>query len=869
MTFQLKQYQERCLDVLRQYLRRAGEVGAKAAFNELDHVKVKYREVPQLPGLPYVCLRVPTGGGKTVMAAHAVGVACREFLYADRCVALWLAPTNTIVDQTLKVLKDRAHPCRRALDAAFGGSVEVISLSEALRVTRGTLDGASTVVVSTLAALRVEDTEGRKVYEQNGDLQSHFSGLAQQQEARLERSPEGVIPFSLANVLRLRCPVVIMDEAHNARTPLSFETLKRFGPACIIEFTATPDEERNPSNVLYSVSAAELKAEQMVKLPIRLVSRSQWKEAVAAAVARQKHLETVAAEEEKLTGEFLRPIVLFQAQSKSKEQQTVTVEVLRRCLVEDFNIKDEEIAEGTGQKWELPENLLTRDCPVRFVLTVAALREGWDCPFAYVLCSVSNLSSRGAVEQILGRVLRMPHAQAKQHGDLNLAYAYATSERFAEAASALTDALVESGFEKFEARAFVEPDPMLPFEEVRGPLFEKTFTETITQPPRVETLPADLRARVTVQPPPAAGTAGRITYVGPPLTPADTAALKGACATADDQKAIERLARRSRGLPIYPAALDEPFAVPRLAVRVGEQLEIFEDQFRDAPWSLVECEAQLGENEFRLAGPGSPMAQVDVDAAGKIQVQFLGELREQLTFNDLRGPKTIAELVVWLDKAIDHPDIPQVDTSLFLHRLVEALVNERHVPLVDLVAARFRLRDAAADKIREHRTRVLAQSYQLMLLDSAAAPLEVGPEIAFKFPLNQYPANRLYQGRFEFKKHYYERPADMNDEEAECAAVIDTLDAVKFWVRNLERDEFAFWLPTIGGKFYPDFVAELNDGRHLVVEHKGEHLYGAPDAVQKKAIGDIWAARSKGRCLFVMTRGRDWDAVRSAPASIV
>src|SRR6266851_3830571 len=93
MAFQLKLYQELCVEVLAAYLTRAGEVGPKRAFNERDDLPTKYREVPKLPGLPYVCVRVPTGGGKTVLAAHSVGVATRVFLQADRCVVLWLAPT--------------------------------------------------------------------------------------------------------------------------------------------------------------------------------------------------------------------------------------------------------------------------------------------------------------------------------------------------------------------------------------------------------------------------------------------------------------------------------------------------------------------------------------------------------------------------------------------------------------------------------------------------------------------------------------------------------------------------------------------------------------------------------------------------------
>jgi type III restriction enzyme len=858
MAFQLKLYQERCLEVLGKYLVRAGEVGAKRAFNEREELLTKYREVYQLPGLPYVCLRVPTGGGKTLLAAHCAGVATRNFLRTDRCVVLWLAPTNAIVEQTLRALKDRTHPYRQALDIDFGGAVEVISLPDALYVTRATLDGATTIIVSTLAAMRVEETEGRKIYESSGALQHHFSGLAEAQLARLERADE-IISYSLANVLRLRCPLVIMDEAHNARTKLSFDTLKRFGPSCIVEFTATPDQDISPSNVLHSVSAAELKAEQMVKLPIRMVSRPQWKEAVGGAVTKQRQLEQLAKEEEKATGEYLRPIVLFQAQPKREHQQTITVEVLRNCLMEDFSIPADEIAEGTGHKWELPDNLLTRDCPIRYVLTVAALREGWDCPFAYVLCSVSNLTNRGAVEQILGRILRLPHARLKQQLDLNFAYAFATSEQFVEAANSLADALVESGFAKFEARAFIEPDASLFDDALLGPLFAQTVTvsEALANVPQVERLPEALRSKVKIEPATAQSPTVKIIYTGPPMTGDESAALKATLEGEEDKIAVERLARKTRGLPVYPAALGEKLSAPQLAVRVGGQFEIFEDQFHDVVWNLADCDVHLSESEFNLSGPAGQEALVDVDAAGKLQVEFLRELRQQLTFNDLRGPKTESELADWLDRAINHPDITQTQSSLFLRHMVDHLVQDRQIPLPEVIAARFRLRDVANSKINAYRTQALTDSYQRMLLPDATPLLEVSPEFCFQFPHGQYPANRLYQGRIKFTKHYYDQPGEMNDEEAACAAILDSLEGVKYWVRNLERrPDCSFWLQTSTDKFYPDFVALLKDGRSLVVEYKGADRMETPDTKEKTILGELWEARSKERCIFRLV-GRD------------
>jgi type III restriction enzyme len=224
----------------------------------------------------------------------------------------------------LKALRNRRHPYRQAIDGSFAGQVEVMALADALYLTRGTLDGATVIIVSTLAALRVEDTDGRKVYESSGALMHHFDDLPAMMRARLETIGDGVIAYSLANVLRMRRPVVIMDEAHNARTKLSFQTLARVTPSCVIEFTATPEttqDERHDmfaSNVLHHVSARELKADEMLKLPVKLFTHGDWKQVIGNALQKQRDLEAAAGKEQQQTGEYLRPIVLFQAQPQNR-----------------------------------------------------------------------------------------------------------------------------------------------------------------------------------------------------------------------------------------------------------------------------------------------------------------------------------------------------------------------------------------------------------------------------------------------------------------------------------------------------------------------------------------------------------------------
>jgi type III restriction enzyme len=866
---ELRGYQQRTLEELDSYLSLVQQHGAKVAF----YLKTdrQYREVVQLPGLPYVCLRIPTGGGKTLMACHALGIATRGLLQADQAVCLWLVPSNTIRDQTLNALRDREHPYRQAVDAAFAGQIEVMDLAEALYVQRSTLDGATTIIVSTLAALRVEDTDGRKVYEAAGALSHHFTALAPELEATLERDEEGVIAHSLANVLRLRCPVVIMDEAHRARTPLSFDTLARFRPSCVIEFTATPETEHDPrhgrfaSNVLYHVSAAELKADQMLKLPIKLQTRSQWKETIGGAVQAQRGLERLAQEETRETGEYLRPIVLLQAQPHSKERETLTVEVVKRSLLEDFRVPEDQIAVATGQTREIDDvDLLAPTCGVRFIITMQALREGWDCPFAYVLCSVAETGSGRAVEQILGRVLRMPHAQRKHRPELNCAYAFAASPRFVDAANSLRDALIENGFQRFEAGSFLVPADEGGYAFGPGALpFE--VAERVSEQPNLDSLPANLQQRVSYD-----ETNGEV-RVGGVLSEDEAKALKSCFAQPDDQAAVERLLRASQGRaavePVTPGK-KETFRVPALAIRVDGQLEIFDEtHLLSSPWNLAECEAILSDAEFPSEAPAGAAAELDVDDSGDIAVRFVEQLHEQLSLLAGESGWSIPSLVNWLDRQIPHRDIIQAHTSLFIHHMVTGLMESRSLTLPQLGREKFRLCQAVEAKIEQHRQSAATRAYQAILFGPEAGTIEVhpeDPEVCFSYEEDSYCPNSYYEGAYRFQKHYFPQVGELRSEgeEFECAQLLDQLPQVRYWVRNLERKPNAsFWLQTSTDRFYPDFVAKLADGRILVVEYKGEDRWSNDDSREKRALGELWADRSGGRCLFAMPKGSDWGAI--------
>jgi len=860
MGFELKVYQRRCLDEVGSYLRRTWELAdADTAFYE--ETRRSYHPIEGLRGLPYVCVRVPTGGGKTVLAAHAVGIAAENLLRADKCLVVWLAPTTQIVDQTLRALQEKRHPYRQALDDAFDGCVSVMDMKSALSLQRGTLESDTVVIVSTMAALRVENTEGRKIYEDSGILMSNFEGLTAEQEKGLEDGNGGGGPVrSLANLLRLRRPVIIVDEAHNARTPLSFESLGRFNPSCILEFSATPNQDwkkgNEPSNVLTHVSAAELKAEDMIKLPIYLKAKGPWVEAVQESLDKQGELEKLAVEEEKATGEYIRPIVLFQAERNVKGTKNVTYDVLKKALVEEFKVPEEQIAVSTGSHNDLEGiDVLSKEQKIRFIITVDKLREGWDCPFAYILCTIANLRSSTAVEQILGRILRMPYVTERRHDELNRAYAFATSSEFIESANALTEALVASGFERFEAKTMVRPAEHGRDEYL--PLFHEPISEAVGAKPDFSGIDDDLKKRVSIR---ESDTGVEIVYSGPPIPGEEAEELKATVASGIDKKAVERLVRRSRGQEWSPAALGEKLKVPWLGVRIEEQLELFEDQFREVPWRLSECDAVLSERDFSLARGGEQIANIDVDQEGRIGYTFMTELEKELALLEIHGPKSKGELTVWLDQNIPHPDITQTEASLFLGKAVDLLIEEQGFSLEELVGNRWRLRDAAEEKISHHRRVVIEQEYQRMLLPECETPLDVDPTFCFMFDSGKYPASRFYDGAIGFAKHYYLNPGHMNGEEADCAAFIDGLEAVEYWVRNLERSDYSFWLQTSSDRFYPDFVVRLKDGRILVVEYKGSHLAEGPDTKEKDMIGQTWAARSNGRCVFKTVLKTDYQA---------
>jgi len=337
------------------------------------------------------------------------------------------------------------------LQAAFGDQFRVFDIADFAHIRPQDIAKSACIVLSTFASLRVDSTEGRRAYDHHEELEGHFSRI-HPNTPHLERDAEGNIKYSFVNLLHAHRPLVLVDEAHNAKSDLSMEVLRRVNPSAVIEYTATPAKN---SNVIQSVTAAQLKAEHMIKLPIVFAQHLDWKAAVTSSLQTRAGLEQAANQD----ADYIRPLVLFQAENKGG---TVTVEVLRDFLIQQENIPAEQIAIATGEQRELDGlNLFDPNCPVRYVITVQALKEGWDCSFAYVLCSVANTRSTVAVEQLLGRVLRMPYATLRSQPELNQAYAHVSAQSWPHAVSQLTDRLVSMGFEKQEVDAWVYTQPGL------------------------------------------------------------------------------------------------------------------------------------------------------------------------------------------------------------------------------------------------------------------------------------------------------------------------------------------------------------------------------------------------------------------------
>ena len=335
-VMKLKEYQSDTLSVLHRFFEEARIGGSANAYktivSEPEQVKrlgrygSRYTPLTELPNTPYVCLRLPTGGGKTILGAHSIAIARDTWIEKDWPLVLWLVPSNTIRLQTAEALQNTRHPYRQVLDEAFDGRVRVFDITNFTHIRPHDVRDHCCIVVGTIQTLRVTNTEGRKVYAHNENMEPHFTGLPKTLP-ELETLDNGVTKFSFANLLHIHRPLMIVDEAHNAVTGLTREMQVRVNPSAIVEFTATP---RLNSNILHSVTAQELKREDMIKLPVMLSEHDTWQNAVNGAIATRNSLAEIAASDP----DHIRPVVLFQALDKPKPTFNYTIKATPETILE-------------------------------------------------------------------------------------------------------------------------------------------------------------------------------------------------------------------------------------------------------------------------------------------------------------------------------------------------------------------------------------------------------------------------------------------------------------------------------------------------------------------------------------------------------
>jgi type III restriction enzyme len=839
----LKAYQLDALAALKRFFEDCRAVGAAAAFDRatsgpeaaarLGALRGGYVQWATMPNAPRVCLKVPTGGGKTIMATHAAKIVGDTWCERENPVVLWFCPSDTIRAQTCEALKNPRHPYRMSLDEQFGWRARVFDIDEKFNVRPADVEGGACVIVSTIQAFRQSDTGKYNVYRHNENMEPHFARMAAPAPG-MELDPRGRPKLSFANLLYHHRPIVIVDEAHNVISDLSQETLARLNPAAIVELTATP---RPNNNTLYSVRAAELKEEEMIKLPIELREHLDWERAVDEAILKRAELEK-AAEGER---DYVRPVLLLQARHAGGE---AGVAELREYLAGTANIPAREIAVATGDQKDLDGvDIFARDCPVKYVITVEALKEGWDCSFAYVLCSLANVKSEASVEQLLGRVMRMPYARARRAPALNRAYAYVLSPAFGEAAGALVRKLMARGFDDAEAASAIEHGPS----ELPGLFGRGEANKVDLERPLAA---ADLPATIGTE------NGGRTIVLSGETTEADVAALAKRVSGAEFIEIQYKFSGIRRAAAPSPAGSGARFTAPRMMVELqGEWLFPDPDRiFEEYDWDIAKLiSPRLEAREFAIEPQGDGFV-IDLDG-NRLCYSPSGD-QPQLQMADVEG-WTATNLVAWLDRRLRQVDVPQSAMLEWLRQAVEHLTDGRGIGLSQLMLAKYALANRMEAKIDAARREARGMAFQTALF-AREARVMLNFDDGFEFSASMYDDQAVHCGAYRFQKHYLGASrvplidGGEAGEEFACAKAIDALPQVKYWLRNVARHSRSFWLPTSTDRFYPDFIALLDDGRTLVVEYKGAHLADGRDAKEKRMIGELWEKHAAGRGLFLM-----------------
>lgn len=418
--------------------------------------------------IPNICLKVPTGGGKTLLGISAIERINQGYFSKNTGLVLWIVPTDAIYRQTIKNFKDRNHAYRKILERASAGRVKILEKTSSF--SKQDIQDYLCVMLIMLQSTNRETKESLRVFKDSGhfinffpkhnDFNSNSNLLNKIKNLdtykdyyTLGGGKTSQIKHSLGNAIRIARPILILDEGHRAYSDLARKTVSDLNPRFVLELSATPNTKKHLSNILVNVSGAKLKEEEMIKLPINLINsdKSDWKKTICQAYEKLKSLNKDAEEYYKNSNQYIRPIMLIQVERTGKDQRDkkfIHSEDVKEYLTKTLSIHQSNIKIKTSEKNELKdESLLSKMSQVKFIITKQALQEGWDCPFAYVLVILSNTQSKKALTQLIGRILRQPYVKTTSVPSLDESYVFCYNKTVTEVVEGIKKGLQEEGMD--------------------------------------------------------------------------------------------------------------------------------------------------------------------------------------------------------------------------------------------------------------------------------------------------------------------------------------------------------------------------------------------------------------------------------------
>lgn len=805
-----------------------------------------------VPGVPHVCVKVPTAGGKTFIAVNALRTVFDAFPPDRPKAVVWLVPWSNLLDQTVKNLSNPAHPYRQKLDSLFNHRVTIYQKKDLLQGANfnpAVVQAQLSVFVLSFGSLRAAKKEDRKIFEENDALAAFAT-----QGRSGDGSPSAHVladtdETALINVIRSLTPVVVVDESHNAESDLSVDMLRNLNPSFILDLTATPKKN---ANIISFVPAIELKKEHMVKLPVIAYNHREKSQVVESALNLRRQLEVLAKAEQKAGGRYIRPIILFQAQPRVGEvgpaHGNTTFQKLKDQLLK-LKIPEEQIKIKTADINELNGiDLMSPRCPVRYIITVNALKEGWDCPFAYILASLADRSSAVDIEQILGRVLRQPYVMQHTNALLNVSYVLTASARFTETLQSIIRGLESAGFSKNDYRAVDTPEtPALRTTEQVLSTFlfpESAVAEPVSDeidPTRIEFDPTDER----VPDESAAGQPVSVAAITQLATEKNLAFEQEirAQAQAEPNSILQELGDKVKKVRLKDdfAAIAQTLRLPQFYLDVpgtgmfgtGERVLLNQESllsgFRLADedlkinWDSVDSELYSVDLERAAGNQYQPVyLQIDNFAVREALVDYILAKPRQGQIKDLahRMRQQVGDM---------YP-IPDQQIKQYLERIIGGFDAER---IRDMLAREYVYKDKIRKKIKALSDKYAEEQFKKLL---TVGKITVEQGFTFKKEIVPGPVSK------SLGKSLYEQEGSMNSFEERIISELVALPNVLFWHRNLGRGK-GFAINGFKSNHYPDFVLYTRNDTLILLETKGDDRDNS-DSAAKNRLGQKWAEQA-------------------------